>query len=223
MNKGRIVGILLLTSIILGVLVYQILQGPILFADDFLTSTSDNKNAIITSTVFGLLNGVITIIIAVLMLPVFKQYNFGLSFLYLSFTIVNFVMIAIDNVSTLSILELSISHSNHEGVNGEAFGIISELLYQKHWWTHYMSLLSSSLYMFTFYLLFYQSKLIPKILSVGGLIAVSMMLIEILASIFGQSIGMILMLPLGIVQLSLVVWLLLKGINQQNNKIKENF
>jgi len=218
MNKGKIIGILLLISIILGVLIYQILQGPILFADDFLTSASDNKNHIITSTVLGLLNGVITIIIAVLILPVFKQYNFGLSFLYLSFTIVNFALIVIDNVSTLSILELSISYSKHQEVNNETFGIISELLYQKHWWTHYMSLLSSSFYMFTFYLLFYQSKLIPKILSVGGLIAVSMMFIEILSSIFGQSIGMILMLPLGIVQLSLVVWLLIKGINQQNNK-----
>ena len=218
MNKGRIVGILLMTSIVLGVVVFQILQGPILFADDFLTATSDNKNAIITSTVLGLLNGVITMIIAVLMLPAFKQYNLSLSFLYLSFTIVNFVMIAIDNVSTLSILELSISHSKQEGVEGETFGVMSELLYRKHWWTHYMSLLSSSFYMFTFYLLFYQSKLIPKIISVAGLIAVSMMFTEILSSIFGQSIGMFLMLPLGIVQLSLVVWLLIKGINQQNNK-----
>tara|TARA_R110001632_G_scaffold65_10_gene281 strand:+ start:7097 stop:7759 length:663 start_codon:yes stop_codon:yes gene_type:complete len=219
MNKGRIVGVLVLISFILGVVIYQILQGPILFADDFLTATLDNKNSIITSTVLGLLNGVITIIIAILLLPVFKQYNFSLSFLYLSFTIVYFVMIAIDNVSTLSILELSVGHSKYEGVNSETFEIIGELLYKKHWWTHYMSLLSSSLYMFTFYLLFYQSKLIPKILSVVGLIAVSMMFIEIIASIFGQSIGMILMLPLGIVQLSLVIWLLIKGVNQQNNKI----
>ncbi|PHS54296.1 MAG: hypothetical protein COB01_01460 [Lutibacter sp.] len=217
MNKGKTVGILFLASIILGVVIYQILQGPILFADDFLTATSDNKNHIITSTVLGLLNGLITIVIAVLMLPVFKQYNFSLTFLYLSFTIANFVMIAIDNVSVLSILELSLNHSKYEVDNVGVFGIIGELLYQKHWWTHYMSLLSSSFYMFTFYLLFYQSKLIPKFLSLFGLIAVSMMFIEILSSIFGQSIGIILMLPLGIAQLSLVVWLLIKGINQQNN------
>ena len=130
MNKGKIVGILLLTSIILGVVIYQILQAPILFADDFLTSASDNKDHIIASTLLGLLNGVITITIAVVILPVFKQYNFGLSFLYLSFTIVYFAMIAIDNVSTLSILELSLSYSKHQEVNGETFGIISELLYQ---------------------------------------------------------------------------------------------
>ena len=219
MNKGRLIGILLLTTIVLGVVVYQVLQGPVLFADDFLTATSDNKNSIITSTVLGLLNGVITIIIAVLILPVFKQYNFSLSFLYLSFTIVSFVMIAIDNVSTLSILELSISHSKHEEVNDGAFGIISELLYQKHWWTHYMSLLSSTFYLFTFYILWYQSTLIPKVLSLFGMIAVLMMFVEILASIFGQSIGMILMLPLGIAQLSLIVWLLIKGIDHQKNAV----
>ncbi len=217
MNKGKIIGILLLTSFILGVVVFQVLQGPIIFVDDFLTATSDNKNSIITSTILGLLNGIITIMIAVLILPIFKQYNYSLSFLYLSLTIVSFVMIAIDNVSTLSILELSINHSKYKEINGEPFGIISELLFQKHWWTHYMSLLSSTLYIFAFYLLFYQSKLIPRIISIGGLIAVLMMFIEILSSIFGQSIGMILMLPLGIVQLSLVVWLLIKGIKQQNN------
>ena len=211
-NKGRIIGILLLASFILGVVVYQVLQGPILFADDFLTSAADNKNEIIASTVLGLLNGLITIIIAVLILPVFKKYNFGLSFLYLSFTIISFTMMAIDNVSTFSLLDLSISYSKHQEVNEETISLISDLLYQRHWWTHYMSLLSSSFYMFTFYLLFYQSKLIPKILSLAGLIAVSMMFIEILSSIFGQSIGMILMLPLGIIQLLLVVWLLIKGI-----------
>jgi len=219
MNKGKIIGILLLTSFILGVVIYQVLQGPVLFADDFLTATSDNKYPIILSTVLGLLNGIITIVIAVLILPVFKQYNYSLSFLYLSFAIASFAMIAIDNVSSLSILELSISHLKYEANNDGTFEVISELLYQKHWWTHYMSLLSSTFYLFTFYLLFYISKLIPKILSVFGLIAVSMMFIEILSSIFGQSMGMILMLPLGIAQISLVVWLLIKGIKQQPNTI----
>lgn len=221
MNKGRIIGILLLASFILGVVVYQVLQGPILFADDFLTSTAENKNDIIASTVLGLLNGIITIVIAVLILPVFKKYNFGLSFLYLSFTIVSFAMVAIDNLSTLSILDLSNSYSKHQEINDETIGLISDLLYQRHWWTHYMSLLSSSFYMFTFFLLFYQSNLIPKILSVAGLIAVSMMFIEILSSIFGQSIGMFLMLPLGIIQLLLVVWLLIKGIKSNPDPHRE--
>jgi hypothetical protein len=219
MNKGRIVGFLILLTFILGVVVYQILQGPVLFADDFLASTSANKYQIIISTLLGLLNGIITIGIAALMLPVFKQYNFSLSFLFLSLAIVSFVMIAIDNVSTLSILELSIRNSNNELNNDGAMGIIGGLLYQKHWWTHYMSLLSSTFYLFTFYLLWYQSTLIPKVLSLFGMIAVLMMFIEILASILGQSIGMILMLPLGIAQLSLIVWLLIKGINHQKNAV----
>jgi hypothetical protein len=219
MNKGRIVGFLILLTFILGVVVYQVLQGPVLFADDFLTATAANKYPIISSTLLGLLNGIITIGIAALMLPVFKQYNLSLSFLFLSLAIVSFVMIAIDNVSTLSILELSISNSNNEANNDGAMGIISGLLYQKHWWTHYMSLLSSSFYLFTFYLLWYQSKLIPKVLSLFGMFAVLMMFVEILASIYGQSIDMMLMLPLGIAQLSLIVWLLIKGIDQQKSAV----
>ena len=123
------------------------------------------------------------------------------------------------HVSTLSILELSISNSNNEANNDGAMGIISGLLYEKHWWTHYMSLLSSTFYLFAFYLLWYQSRLIPKVLSLFGLFAVSMMFVEMLASIYGQSIDMMLMLPLGIAQLSLIIWLLIKGISTQKNAV----
>jgi len=212
-NKGIIIGVLLLISFILGVVIYQVLQGPVLFSKDFLTITSDNSNEIITSTILGLANGTITIIIAVLLLPIFKKFNYSLAFLYLSFAVINFAMIAIDNVSALSILELSKEYSMSGENNTEYYKTIGQLFYKKHWWTHYMSLLNSGFSLFLLYYLFYRSKAIPGILSASGMIAVLLMLIEIMSSIFGHSINMLLMLPLGIVQISLAIWLFIKGLN----------
>jgi len=49
-KTGRLVGLLFLIIFATGITVYQILQGPVLFSDDFLTSTSANSDKIIIST-----------------------------------------------------------------------------------------------------------------------------------------------------------------------------
>ncbi len=211
-KTARIVAVLLLLTIIIGVLINQFLQGPIIFSKDFLTIVSANSNQIIFSTLLGVVTGAIGVGIAVILLPIFKQYN-QLSYLYFSFSIIGFAIILIDNAIILSILGLS-----QEYVNAEASAIgylesLGTVLYQTRWWTHYTTLLISGLPLFMFYYLFFLSKLIPRFISVWGLIGVIMMFTEVLLSFFGQGIGMILFLPLGLVQIIMVIWLFIKGFN----------
>ncbi len=142
--------------------------------------------------------------------PIFEQYK-RLSFLYFGFSIIGFAIILIDNISVLSILGLSQEYVKAEGSATEHFQALGTILYQTRWWTHYTVLLISCLPLFMFYYLFFLSKLIPRFISILGLIGVIMMLVEVLLSLFGQGIGMILFLPLGLVQIVMVIWLLIKG------------
>lgn len=213
---GRIAGLLYLLVFILGITVYQVLQGPNLFADDFLSNVSSKSNEIILSTVLGLASGVTSILIAALLLPVFKKYSVTLAFLYLAFCILNFVGISIDNFSVLSMLELSKEYVVNENASSETLKTMGVIFYEKHWWMHYMSLLISSLPVFILYFTLYFSKLIPRVISIFGMIAVVLMFVEILASIFGHSIGMNMLIPLALVQLVLPFWLIYKGLKASN-------
>ena len=56
------------------------------------------------------------------------------------------------------------------------------------------------------------SKLIPKVISIVGIIAVILMFIEMLFSILGNSISMTMLLPIGLIQLILPLWLIFKGL-----------
>ena len=210
---GRLVGLLFLFIFATGIFVYQFLQGPVLFSNDFLTSASENSNEIIVSTLLLFLSGITSIVIAIILLPVFKEYSFSLAFLYLAFSILGFIAISIDNISVLSILELSLEYTNNGTENSDTFNTLSTVFYKKHWWTHYISLLISCLPVFVLYYTLYVSKLIPKIISIVGLLAVILMFIEILFSILGDSISMNMLLPIGLIQLILPVWLILKGLN----------
>jgi len=217
---GRLVGVLFLLLFITGIAVYQFLQGPVLFSDDFLTSTAANSNSIIISILLLLLSGITSIIIAVFLFPIFKKYNLTLAFLYLAFSILSFIAISIDNTSVIAMLELSQEYIKNGTNNSETLSTLGTIFYQKHWWTHYLSLLVSCFPVFILYYALYTSRLIPKILSIIGIIAAILMFIEILFSILGNSISMNMLLPIGLIQLILPLWLIIKGLNASTLKAK---
>jgi len=211
-KTGRLVGLLFLIIFATGITVYQILQGPVLFSDDFLTSTSANSDKIIISTLLLFFNGIMSVVIAAILLPIFKKYNITLAFLYLAFSIVSFIAISIDNMSVLSMLELSQEYTKNGTENSDVLNALGNVFYKNHWWTHYFSLLISCFPLFILYYTLHVSKLIPKAISVFGIIAVILMFIEILFSILGNSISMNMLLPIGLIQLILPLWLIFKGL-----------
>jgi hypothetical protein len=209
LKLGRITGALLLFVFISGVVIFQVLQGPVLFSDQYLTATAAHSDQVISSMVLGIFNGIVSIAIATILLPTFKKYHRSLAYLYFAFCILNFISIMIDNVSVASLLELSKTYGN--GSTDESLVTLGALAYERHFWTHYFYLLISCFPVLVFYYMLYLSRLVPKILSVFGLVAVLLMFIEELASIYGSSISMNMLLPIGLVQLVLPVWLLIKG------------
>jgi hypothetical protein len=212
-KAGRLVGLLFLLIFATGITVYQFLQGPVLFSDDFLTTTSANSNEIIISTLLLFLSGITSVVIAAILLPILKKYSITLAFLYLAFSILSFIAISIDNISVLSLLELSQEYTKNGTDNSDILNTLGNVFYKKHWWTHYLSLLISCFPVFILYYILYVSKLIPKVISIVGIIAVILMFIEILFSILGNSISMNMLLPIGLIQLILPLWLIFKGLN----------
>ena len=212
-NIGRIVGVLFLLLFIIGIVIFQFLQGPVLFSKDFLTTTSANSNNIILSILLGILSGIISIVIAAVLFPIFKKYSLSLALLYLAFCILNFIGISIDNMSVLSMLEVSQAYVKNTTGNVDTLKTLGTVFYEKHWWSHYLSLLISCFPVFVLYYILYVTKLVPRIISAVGMIAVVLMFIEILFSILGQGIGMNMLIPIGLIQLILPLWLIVKGFN----------
>jgi len=212
-KAGRISGLLFLFVFISGVVIFQFLQGPVLFSDNFLNATSENSNQIIISVLLSTLSGVASIIIATILLPIFKRHSFNLAFLYLAFCILNFIAIMLDNVSVVSMLELSQEYVKNADGNSNSLELMGTVFYEKHRWTHYMFLLISCFPVFVLYYAFYLYKLVPRIISVVGILSVILMFIEVLFSIFGHSVSMNMLLPMGLIQLILPLWLIYKGLN----------
>jgi hypothetical protein len=68
-----------------------------------------------------------------------------------------------------------------------------------------------------YYYIFYQSKLVPRWLSVWGLVGVTLGIVNGLYDMFGgtpnETISMLLDLPIFVQEMVLAVWLIVRGFN----------
>ncbi len=148
----------------------------------------------ITVMLFEVISGIAVIGIAVLMFPLFKPYNKGLTLSYLFLKTIEGALMIIAGILFLSI-------------NPSLFGA-RDGIYVTH---AYIFILIA----FMFYYLLYQSKLIPRFISVWGFIALISLLIVNLLEITGHSPAMseLLYLPIASNEVFLAVWLIVRGFN----------
>lgn len=208
-NKtARIVGCIFLIQFIIGILVNQFLIGPVVFSQDFLTDAYTNSNKLIIGVLISIISGKISIGAAVLLYPIFKKHSKGIALLFLSFSIVAFIILAIDNVFVLSLLSLSEAYTSSNSAYLQDLGTV---LYKTRWWTHYLEMLVACFPLFVFYFVLFRAKLIPRFISLWGVISVILMCIAVLFAIFNQGTLMVLFIPLALNQLILFPWLIFKG------------
>jgi hypothetical protein len=110
-----------------------------------------------------------------------------------------------------SLLALSKDFVNAENPDAHYFQTVGAIAYANRLWTHLMTLLVACLPFSVYYYLLFTSKIIPRFISVWGLIGIFMMAAAVLLMIFERESSMLLFIPFGLNQLFLVGWLLVKG------------
>lgn len=146
---------------------------------------------------FEVISGIAVVGIAVLMFPFFKPFNEKLTLSYLIFKTIEGALMII-----AGILFLSISTSLLEVRDG---------IYIIHTYVFILSALM-------FYYLLFKSKIIPRFISVWGIIAAILLLIANLLEIANLTLSTpILVLgyaPIILNEVFLAIWLIVKGFNQ---------
>lgn len=174
----------------------------ILFAYAVLASNViDSKAVVMLSEV---LSGVAVIAIAVLMFPLFKSYDKKVSFWYLLLRCVEGGLMIVGGV--LFLLSTSLSLGVRDGI------------YEFHVYVFVVAALF-------FYYLFYQSKLIPRFISVWGIIAAILMLLVNLLIMTGSTLTVPMLAigyaPMILNELFLALWLIIRGFNKKAVKVKK--
>jgi hypothetical protein len=211
-RTARIIGALYLISNATFLIGATMLIEPSLSAADFLQQVQVNSTQVILGSLLEIINGVAYMGIAILIYPILRQRFESLALGYVSFRIIEFVTQIAASAIPLILVTVSGALAGTAVPQAQALG---ELLLATRYWTYEMLYLVFCVSALMLYYMFYQTRLIPRFLSLWGLIAAVLVLINTLFEIFGVELGtafsMVTGLPMLLNELFLGVWLIVKG------------
>jgi hypothetical protein len=157
--------------------------------------------------------------ISVLMFPILKKHNESLALGYVCFRLLEATIIVIGIISLLSIITLNHEFAKAATRDTSPFLTASKLLVAVHDWTFLFGpnlALGPSTLMMSY--LLYRSKLVPRFIAVLGLVGGPLIFASAVLVMFGVYLqisvwGVIAALPVFAYEMSLAVWLMVKGFN----------
>jgi hypothetical protein len=213
-----IVGVLYIIGTVAGILC-KVLTGSIQNDLNLLTKVTANENQIIIGALFLLIMGLALAMVPVMMFPILRKRNEALALGYVVFrgaleTVTTIGMV----IGWLFLTILSQEYVKAGAPDASYFQTLGTLLLNGNDSISTISQIVFPLGALIFYSLLYQSKLIPRWLSGWGLIAAILWIAATFLDLFGlispwSTIQVVLALPIGVQEMVMAVWLIVKGFN----------
>jgi hypothetical protein len=217
-NKPKLAGLLIIIGMISGILSIS----PAADTSNYLIEAATNSNQVLISSIFQFILFLTYLGFAILLYPIIKKYNEWLALGFLSFRIAASLLLIIGTIILLSILALSqefVKNTSENQMIFEAFGNILKIT--RDHINHVFMVLTLGIGNLMLYILFLKSRLIPRWLSVWGILgtivsifASVLLLFQLIEVITFQYL--ILNVPIAVFEFILGLWLITKGFKKDN-------
>lgn len=206
------VGVLFIVGTVAGIL-SLVFTGSILHDPNYLLKVFENQNQIVTGSLFVLIMGFSLAMMSVMLFPILKKHNEALALGAVVFRgALEAVIYMTVAISWLLLLTVSQEYVKAGAPDASHFQTLGTLLLKASDQIGSILDIVFSLGALMIYYLFYQSRLIPRWLSVWGLVGAILYLASGLLAVFSVDFG-ILEAPLALQEMVLAVWLIVKGFN----------
>jgi hypothetical protein len=195
------------------------LYDPVLSNPDYLIMGTSHSNQIVLGAVFELILACTATGTAIMLYPYLKKFNESWGLAYVCFRLLEVVCILVGIFSVLAIITLSKSFTTASNPDIDNFKAIGIVLKGIHGWTFMLGpnfMLGINTFMYSY--VFYKSNLVPGKIAVIGITGAVSIIIAALLEMSGtiQQIstwGMLLAIPIFVYEMTLAVWLIVKGFN----------
>jgi hypothetical protein len=211
-SNAILAGVLYIIGTVAGIL-SLVLSAPVRDTQDSLTSAAANANQVIVATLFVLLMGLSLAMVPVVLYPILRRYNEVLALGYVVFRgALETVTYFVTAISWLLLLALSQLYVQAGAPAAPGFQVSGALLLKISSLTGIVFCLGAVM----FYAVLYQSRLVPRWISVWGLAALIPSLAAEFLALFAlldplSATASLLHIPLAVQEMVLAVWLIVKG------------
>lgn len=191
------------------------LTGSVTEAADSLSNLNTNKVQLIVGVILlALIHTIVNIGLPVLMVPILKPFNKVLSYGYLSAGITATVILIVGSIFLMLYIPLSSMYNNAETTDLLHFETIGTILTRGNYYAYQIGMTIWGFGGLMFCYLLYISKLVPRGLSIWGFLGYIVFIFGTILELFGYKIGVQLAIPGGLFEITLSIWLIIKGFKE---------
>jgi len=218
-RTAKVAGVLFILATAAGLAGTGVL-GSAYRAPDFLSQISMQGNRVLVSALLSFVGACCSAGIAIALYPVLRKFNEGLALASVGFRLTEGVFYTIGTLCLLSLFALG---GEATGLNGPAASSVETLgrllRTAKDLAGFVLGVMAFCIGGGAYYIILFRTRLVPRWLSVWGLIALGMLLSAVLITLFdGEPYSVsgtlvFLAFPIALQEMVLAVWLIFKGFN----------
>ena len=216
------------TAIIVGILfiiataflfIGEAFYKPILSAPDYLDTAYPQRTPVIIGVLLEFACVLAIPLIPVFLFPILKTHHEALALGYVVFRLFEAVLLSVAEIKKLSLVNISQQYLQNGGIDTSYFQHIGSAIQAENYWGDTAGLIYNIVFILgalMLYAVFYQSRLIPRWISVWGVLAAVTLFTGAVLSIFidiSSAITVILIAPIGVQEMVMAIWLIVKGFN----------
>jgi hypothetical protein len=220
-STGRIIGILLLLQLAAGLTVPFILLRPLIATSPgFLIAGAGNSAQIRSAVFLSFVGSALTLSLGIAALPVFRRYSNATALWFVAVCIISCTLDAVHGATVMSMLSLSEGYMSGSAADSGFYQVVGVAVASARRWAHSVQLVAIGGWIFVFYSSLLRFALIPRLLAALGLVGIVLQFIGVtLMMLSGYSpIGEMAM-PLLPIQITVAVWLIVKGFKEGRHPI----
>jgi hypothetical protein len=186
---------------------------------DILIRISQQPTLMRISILADLANGLAIVVLAVLLYMVLNKQNKTIALIALGWWLAEALFDPISRIGAAALIPLSQDFVKAGAPDHSYYQTFGEFLYAgvaRQGYTIHMFFYCAGGILW--YYLFYTSKYIPRVISLFGLLAASVGLVGIVLELLGYALPIVVYLPIGLFELTVGFWLMLKGIKESSEQ-----
>jgi hypothetical protein len=214
-----VASLFLVTAI--GAIAGAALVNPVINAPDYLTTVFSKSATVTSGMLLWLINDVGIVFIGLLMFPILKKLNESMALAYVGMRMFESLLMIVGIFFAMMLIPLSQEFIKASATDVASFQAIGSVLKQAEgWFLNTLQLIFLGLGGVIFTFMLYKSRLVPRFISVVGLVGYALLFPAFLLAMFGildptpGGIGTFLAVPVAFFEIILMpIWLFTKGFN----------
>jgi predicted neutral ceramidase superfamily lipid hydrolase len=207
------IGALILAQMAGSALVNFFAEAPLFEGGGFLVNASSHPQQIAVAVFLAIVIEATWVAIAILAFPILADRSLRSALALFAVATVCLVIGVVENSGVMSMVSLSQGYAAANPAQREQLEAVRVVVSSARNWPHYFGRMFDGLAALTFYVALFRFAIVPRVITGLGILAVASMLTGLSMPFFGHAVIFPLLAPLGLTQLALALWLIVKGFN----------